>query len=108
MAERNTHKGVYASDILVTNFTRKVDDHFFTQAPLGWTSPAGGELPLIGTLRPRHAQCVDASGRGHSVVIPDITSDIWQRVSDTIQILDDTGTLIDCTVTGLIGEALTL
>jgi len=108
MADRATHKGIYASDILTTNFTRKVDDHFFTQAVLGWVSPVGGELPLPSTMRPRHAQCVDASGRGHSVVVPDNTSDIWTRASGTIQILDDTGTLVDATVTGLIGESLTL
>ena len=108
MPSRSTHRGIYASDILVTNFTRKVDDHFYTQAVLGWTAPIGGELPLPRTMRPRHAQCVDATGRGHSVVVPDNTSDIWTRTSGTIQILDDTGALVDATVTGLIGESLTL
>jgi hypothetical protein len=107
-AARTVHKGIYASDILVTNFTRRVDDHFYTQAPLGWTAPVGGELPLPRTLRPRHAECVDASGRRHSVVVPDITSDIWQRVSSTIDILDDTGALDAATVTGLVGESITL
>ena len=107
-AARSTHKGVYASDILAVNFTKRVDDHFFTQAVLGWTAPAGGELPLPRTMRARHAVTVDATGRTHSVVEPDITSDIWQRVSPTINILGDDGALIATTVTGLVGEALTL
>jgi len=108
-ASRTVHKGVYVSDILGpgTNFLRRVDDHFFTQAQLGWTAPAGGELPLPRTLRPRHAEGVDTSGRRHSVVIADTTADLWTRVSSTWQILDDTGTLDTVTLTGLIGEAVT-
>ena len=102
------HKGKYASDILVQNFSRRVDDHFFTQAALAWPAAAATDLPLIRTLKPRHAECVDASGRRHSVVVPATTSDIWQRVSNVIVILDDTGALVNATVTGLIGEALTL
>src|ERR1700693_5535849 len=107
-AARTVHKGIYASDILTTNFTRRVDDHFFPHARPGCPPPAGGELPLPRTLKPRHAETVDASGRRHSVVVPDNTSDIWQRVSDVIVILDDTGALVDSTVTGLVGESLTL
>jgi hypothetical protein len=108
MAVRSTHKGVYASDILVTNFTRRVDDHLFTQANLGWTSPIGGELPLPRSMKPRHAQGIDTTGRQHSVVVPDNTSPLWTRAASTWDILDDTGVLDTVTVTGLIGEALTL
>jgi len=49
---RVVHKGIYASDILAQNFTRRVDDHFCTQptadlwtrATLNWTilDDAGG------------------------------------------------------------------
>jgi hypothetical protein len=106
-ASRVTHRGVYHSDILAADFRRRVDDHFFTQAPLGWAA-ATTELPLPSTLRPRHAECVDASGRRHSVVIATTACDIWTRVSATIDILDDTGALDAATVTGLIGEAVTL
>ena len=107
-ASRTVHKGAYASDILAKNFTRRVDDHFFTQAPLGWVGPVlPTDLPIPMTLRPRHAECVDSSGRRHSVVVPQTTSDIWQRVSNVIVILDDAGALDNATVTGLIGEAIT-
>lgn len=107
-ASRSTHRGIYASDILTTNFSKRVDDHLFTQANLGWTPVVGGELPLPSTMRPRHALGLDASGRRHSVIVPDITADLWTRTATTWQILDDTGALETVTLTGLVGEALTL
>jgi hypothetical protein len=106
-AARTVHKGIYASDILATNFTRRVDDHFYTQAALGWTAPIGGELPLPATLRPRHAVGIDASGRRHSVVVPDITATLWTRATLQWNVLDDTGALVAVTLTGLVGEAIT-
>jgi hypothetical protein len=108
MAVRSTHKGVYASDILVTNFTRRVDDHLFTQAVLGWTDPVGGELPLPTSMKVRHAEGIDTSGRRHSVVVAANTADLWTRIATTWDILDDTGVLDTVTLTGLVGEALTL
>ena len=89
MASRATHKGLYASDILTTNFTRRVDDHFFTQAVLGWGAPVGGELPIPTGMRPRHAVGVDAVGRRHSVVVAQTTADLWTRASEQWDILGD-------------------
>lgn len=108
-ASRTVHKGIYVSDILGpgTNFTRRVDDHFFTQADLGWTAPAGGELPIVSTLRPRHAVGVDTSGRRHSVVVADVTANLWTRTATTWTILDDAGGTDTVTLTGLVGEAVT-
>jgi len=107
-ASRTVHKGIYASDILAQNFTRRVDDHLFTQtAALGWAAPVGGELPLPGTLRPRHAVGLDTSGRRHSVVVAQTTADLWTRAVLVWSILDDTGTLDTVTLTGLVGEAVT-
>lgn len=108
-AARTVHKGIYKSDIIGpgTTFTRRVDDHFYTQAQLKWTAPVGGEVPLPRTLRPRHAEGVDTSGRRHSVVVADTTADLWTRTSTTWDILDDTGALDAVTLTGLVGEAVT-
>jgi hypothetical protein len=108
-AARTVHKGIYESDILGpgTTFTRRVDDHLYTQAVLGWTAPVGGEVPLPTTMRPRHASGLDASGRRHSVVCATTACDIWTRTSAQWNILDDTGALVATTVTGLIGEAVT-
>lgn len=107
-AARTVHKGTYASDILATNFTRRVDDHLYTQtAALGWTAPIGGELPLPSTLRPRHAVGIDTSGRRHSVVVAAITADLWTRATVNWTILDDVGATDTVTLTGLVGEAIT-
>ena len=108
-AARTVHKGIYTSDILGpgTDFTRRVDDHLYTQAVLGWSAPAGGEIPLPRTLRPRHADGIDASGRRHAFVIATTAADIWTRTATQWNILDDTGALVAVTLTGLIGEAVT-
>lgn len=108
-AARTVHKGLYVSDILGpgTGFTRRVDDHLYTQAVLGWAAPAGGEVPLIKTLRPRHAVGLDSSGRRHSVVVATTGADLWTRTSVQWNILDDTGALDAVTLTGLVGEAVT-
>jgi hypothetical protein len=107
-AARTVHKGLYASDILARNFTRKVDDHLFTQTlALGWTVPAGGEFPVPTGLKPRHAVGVDTSGRRHSVVVAQTTADLWTRTTVNWTILDDTGALDTVTLTGLVGEAVT-
>jgi hypothetical protein len=107
-ASRTVHKAIYASDILATNFTRRVDDHFFTQTPaLGWTVPAGGEFPVPTGLRPRHGVGVDTTGRRHSVVVAQTTADLWTRATVNWTILDDTGATDTVTLTGLVGEAVT-
>jgi len=106
-AARTVHKGLYHSDIVATDFTRRVDDHFFTQADLGWTAPAGGEFPIPTGLRPRHAVGVDTSGRRHSVVVATTAADLWTRTSVTWTILDDAGATDTVTLTGLVGEAIT-
>jgi|SRR6266851_227143 len=106
-AARTVHKGVYASDLLGVDFRRRVDDHLFTQVPLGWAT-ATTEVPMPSTLRPRHVEGIDASGRRHSVVVALVTATLWAapRVN-TWQVLDDTGALITVTPTGQVGEALT-
>lgn len=106
-AARTVHKGIYNSDVLLSTFTRRVDDHFYTQAGLGWTAPAGGELPIPTGMRPRHAVGIDASGRSHSVVVADVGADLWTRTVVTWNVLDDVGALTAVTLTGLVGEAVT-
>jgi len=108
MSDRHVDKGIYASDILATNFTRRVDDNLYDQtAALGWTAPVGGELPLPRTVRPRHAVGVDASGRRHTVVVADVTADIWTRSTLQWSIIDGAGAAQTVTLTGLVGEAVT-
>lgn len=108
MPDRHVDRGIYASDILTTNFRKRVDDNLYDQAVLGWTAPVGGELPVPRGMRCRHATGVDASGRTHSVVVPDTASDIWTRAASTYTIIDGAGATQTVTITGLVGEALTL
>jgi hypothetical protein len=109
MPSRTVARGLYVSDILGpgTTFTRRVDDHLFTQAQFGWTPPVGGETPLPVGLRPRRVVGVDASGMRHTAVVADISAALWTRATATWDILDDTGTLQSVTVTGLVGEQFT-
>lgn len=105
--DRHVNKGVYASDILATNFTRRVDDNLYDQAVLGWTAPIGGELPLPSSVRPRHAVGVDATGRRHTVVVPDTASDLWTRTVVVWDFIDGAGVVQTATLTGQVGEAVT-
>lgn len=105
---RVVHKGAYASDILAQNFTKRVDDHLYTQtAALGWTAPVGPLLPMPASLRPRHAVGIDTSGRRHSVIVAATTADLWTRTTVNWNILDDAGATDTVTLTGLVGEAVT-
>jgi hypothetical protein len=108
-AARTVHKGVYVPDTIAPaeDLTRRVDDHFYTQAALGWTAPAGPSLPMPGTMKPRHAVGVDATGRSHSVVCATNVCDVWTRVAAGWNILDDTGASIAVVTTGLVGEGIT-
>lgn len=106
-AARTVHRGRYISDILGVNFTRRVDDHLYTQTALGWAA-AGSDFSLPSSLRPRHAVGVDASGRRHSVVVADPASTLWTRAVSTWNVLDDTGALVAVSMTGQVGEAYTL
>jgi hypothetical protein len=109
-AARSMKKGKYVPDTIspTEELIRRVDDHFFSQAVLGWVAPSGApSLPLPGTMRPRHAVGVDASGRTHSVVCATTGCDLWTRTSATWTILDDAGGTTTVTTTGLVGESIT-
>ena len=108
MSDRHVDKGIYASDILAKNFTRRVDDNLYDQtAALGWTAPVGAELPLPHTVRPRHAVGVDSSGRRQRVVVAATTADLWTRTTVTWTFIDGIGATQTATLTGLVGEAVT-
>lgn len=106
MPARGVNKALYVSDILGQSFIRRVDDHLFTQAQLGWSAALGGELNTPRGLRPRHVIGVDATGRTHSVVVATLTATLWTRAVLTWDVLDDTGTLVSVTMTGQVGESV--
>lgn len=106
MPARGVQKALYESDLLGTSFIRRVDDHLFTQAQLGWSAALGGEINMPRGLRPRHCVGVDATGRTHTVVVASLLATLWTRAVITWDVLDDTGTLIPVTLTGQVGESL--
>lgn len=106
MPARGITKALYNSDILLQPFIRRVDDHLYTQAQLGWGPALGGELNMPRGLRPRHCIGVDATGRTHSVVVADPSATLWTRTVITWNVLDDTGTLVGVTLTGQVGESV--
>jgi hypothetical protein len=102
--------GVYNSDILAHDYVRRVDDHLFSQGVLGWVAYDGAPalVPIPHGVRPRHGVGKDASGRSHSVVIATTSADLWTRTSVQWNILDDAGGTTAVTLTGLVGEAVTI
>ena len=106
-ATRNVSRGVYHSDIKSSDYSRRVDDHLFTQAAIGWVAVTGVMDPLPSTMKPRHAIGRDASGRRHSLTIPVTTSTIWDQSTPGWNILGDDGALVAVTLTGLVGESMT-
>jgi len=107
VAARSVLRGVYHSDIKSSDYSRRVDDHLFTQAAIGWVAVTGVMDPLPSTMKPRHAIGRDASGRRHSLTIPVTDSDIWTQTTPTWNILGDDGALVAVTLTGLVGESMT-
>lgn len=109
MAERKVARGLYVSDILGpgTAFTRRVDDHLFTQPQLGWAAPTGGELPLPVGLHPRRAIGVESTGQRHSVVVARTDAPLWTRTTEQWYVLGDSGFLHLVTLTGFVGESFT-
>lgn len=106
MPSRSVTKALYTSDILLTQFVRRVDDHLYTQAQLGWVPDTGAHFNIPTGLKCRHAVGVDATGRTHRVVVADPSATLWTRSTLTWDILDDTGALVTVTLTGLVGESV--
>jgi len=106
-AARDVSRGIYHSDIKSTDYSRRVDDHLFTQASIGWVAVTGVMDPLPKTMKPRHAVGRDATGRRHTLTIPVTTSTIWDQSTPTWNVLTDAGTLVAVTLTGLVGESMT-
>ncbi len=109
VAARGTHIGLYDSDFKGVPLRKRVDDHFFTQANLGWSAASGGEAAFSNDVHPRHIVGRDATGRTHSVICPSVGSAVWtDPTTTTFDILGDAGALVTCTITGLVGESLTV
>jgi hypothetical protein len=108
MAEGRT-KGSYNSDILGVKFNIDTPNNLFAQtAVLGITAGSGTQTRLPKRLRPRHAIGVNAAGKRVRVIVMDVTATLWTRVANTWTYIDNFGGTQTATVTGLVGEAVTI
>lgn len=108
MAEGRT-KATYNSDILGQGFNIDSPNNLYAQtAVLGVTAGSGTQTRLPKRLRPRHAVGVSPAGKRVRVIVFDVTGTLWTRVATTWTYIDNFGATITATVTGLVGEALTI
>lgn len=106
---RGRTRGSYVSDILGASFTVDVPDNLFAEVPLGWAAAPAGQIKLPKRLRPRHAIGLSATtGRRARVTVADITATLWTRAATTWTSISNDGTVDTYTLTGLVGEAVTL
>lgn len=82
VAVRGMRRGRYITDS-GTNYQRRVDDDFYQNADLGWTSGAA-DPPMPTHIKPRHITGISATtGRRSSIVSPDTTNDLWTNAVTT-------------------------
>lgn len=106
---RGRTSATYASDILGMDFNISTPNNLYAQtAVLGMTagSPTQTRLPKL--LKPRHAEGLDATGRRVNVIVMDVTATLWTRAVTTWTFIDNFGATQTATLTGLVGEAVTL
>lgn len=106
---RGRTSATYASDILGVDFNIDAPNNLYAQtAVLGMSAGSPTQTRLPKSFKPRHALGVDASGKRVKVTIMDITATLWTRAVTTWTFIDNFGATQTATLTGLVGEAVTL
>lgn len=106
---RGRTSATYASDILGTDFNIDTPNNLYAQtAVLGMSAGSPTQTRLPKRLRPRHAVGVDATGHRVNVIVMDITATLWTRAVVVWDFIDNFGATQTATLTGLVGEAVTL
>jgi hypothetical protein len=106
---RGRTSATYASDILGVHFNIDTPNNLYAQtAVLGMSAGSPTQTRLPKRLRPRHAIGVDATGHRVKVTVMDITATLWTRAVTTWTYIDNFGATQTATLTGLVGEAVTL
>jgi hypothetical protein len=84
----------YASDILGVDFNVDTPNNLYAQtAVLGMSAGSPTQTRLPKSFKPRHALGVDATGKRVKVTVMDVAATLWTQTA---------------TLTGLVGEAVTL
>lgn len=102
--------GDYKTDLnfLPTNVSIDVPNNLFALAQLKWVAAVANAPRSPKRMTPRHAIGVHAAtGTRGRVIIPDLTADLWTGVSNTWDMIQNDGTVLAMTVTGLVGEKAT-
>lgn len=85
-----------------------VPNNLFAQVPLGWTAATANAPRSPRRMTPRHAIGVNAAtGRRGRVIIADLTATLWTGAATTWDSIQNDGTVLTFTVTGLVGEKAT-
>jgi len=101
-ATRGTKVGVYTTDSGVT-YNTNVDPDNFANTDAGWTA-GSAPLNMPRRFKPRHATGKDASGRHHTIILPDVANNLWTRVANSWDGQDDIGGTYTAQVINLINE----
>lgn len=97
----------YATDLyfLPAQVNIDVPNNLYGEASLGWTARTAGAPRRPARFTPRHAVGVNAaSGKHGRVIIATVGADLWTGVASTWTSIENDGTSITFTVTGLVGE----
>jgi len=86
-----------------------VPNNLFTDAHLGWTAATANAPRSPRRMKPRHAIGFNAAtGRRGRVLVADVGADVWTGVTTTWTMIQNDGTALVMTVTGLVGEKATV
>ena len=99
--------GRYITDLyfLPAGFSVDVPNNLFAQANLGWGAASPTEAKTAGKVTHRHAVGLDpVTGRRFRATIPDLAAPIWTGAATTWDVIQNDGTTLTVTVTGLVGE----
>jgi hypothetical protein len=102
--------GDYKTDLyfLPADVAIDVPNNLYADTHLGWTAAGAGIPRSPRRMTPRHAVGFNAAtGRRGRVIVPDIASDIWTGTTTTWDMIQNDGTALTMTITGLVGEKAT-
>ncbi len=103
--------GDYKTDLffLPAHVAIDVPNNLFALAQLKWVAAVAGSPRSPRRMTPRHAIGHNAAtGRRARVIVPDVTADLWTGVATTWTSIQNDGTALVYTVTGLVGEKASL
>lgn len=82
-----------------------VPNNLYGEASLGWSAATANAPRSPRRMKPRHAVGVNAAtGRRAKVTVAAVGADLWTGAANTWTSIQNDGTSLTFTVTGLVGE----